>query len=257
MWGEMPTRFIKESCRSSKNLDKISDFEERLFWRLVTTADDFGRFLADFDLVKAFCFPYRDISPMKIEKALLSLQTHDLIMLYSVDDRLYGEFVQWERHQGKPRATKSKHPSPITVFNENKCLQLLADASRCITPSDTDTDTDLILSSLNALQSLTLTDNPKIKSNDCATNGRNYRDESKTILSFLNEKTGKRFREVDANLAFIEARLRSGVEVQDCRTLIARKVRDWGADEKMTRYLRPETLFNKTKFETYLAEVTT
>ena len=88
-------------------------------------------------------------------------------------------------------------------------------------------------------------------------NGRDYRAESKTILAFLNEKTGKGFREVDANLSLIEARLKSGVELQDCRTLIARKVRDWGTDPKMVSYLRPETLFNKTKFETYLEEVTT
>jgi uncharacterized phage protein (TIGR02220 family) len=84
---------------------------------------------------------------------------------------------------------------------------------------------------------------------------RNYREESKIVLEFLNEKTSRNFRAVEANLAFIEARLRSGVEVQDCKTLIARKVRDWGTNPTMMPYLRPETLFNKTKFETYLAEV--
>lgn len=84
---------------------------------------------------------------------------------------------------------------------------------------------------------------------------RNFKQEAKEVLQFLNEKTGKKFREVDASLSFIEARLKSGVEVQDCRTLIARKVRDWLSDPKMMKYLRPETLFNATKFETYLAEV--
>lgn len=86
-------------------------------------------------------------------------------------------------------------------------------------------------------------------------NGRDYRGEAKTVLLFLNEKTGKKFREVEANLSMIEARLKSGVELQACKSLIARKVRDWQTDPKMSAYLRPETLFNKTKFETYLAEV--
>jgi uncharacterized phage protein (TIGR02220 family) len=87
-------------------------------------------------------------------------------------------------------------------------------------------------------------------------NGRNYKEEAKTVLGFLNEKTGKNYREVDSNLDFIIARLKSGVDIQTCKTLIARKVRDWTPKPEMVPYLRPETLFNKTKFETYLAEVT-
>jgi len=87
-------------------------------------------------------------------------------------------------------------------------------------------------------------------------NGRDYQAESKEVLAFLNEKTRKHFREVDATLAPIQARLKSGVDVQTCRTLIMRKVHDWLADEKMAKFLRPETLFNKTKFEGYLGEVT-
>lgn len=87
-------------------------------------------------------------------------------------------------------------------------------------------------------------------------NGRAYRAEAKEVLTFLNEKTSKHFREVEVNLFVIEARLKSGVDVQTCKTLIVRKVRDWGPDPKMAKFLRPETLFNRTKFETYLAEVT-
>lgn len=88
------------------------------------------------------------------------------------------------------------------------------------------------------------------------TNGRDYVAESKEVLAFLNLKTSKQFREVDANLGPIQARLKSDVDVQACKTLIARKVRDWSTNADMVKYLRPETLFNKTKFETYLAEVT-
>lgn len=97
---------------------------------------------------------------------------------------------------------------------------------------------------------------PKLIHAKPMSNGRDYRDESKQILTFLNEKTGKHFREVDASLLIIEARLKSGVDVQACKSLIARKVRDWTPDPKMQGFLRPETLFNKTKFEGYLAEVT-
>lgn len=74
------------------------------------------------------------------------------------------------------------------------------------------------------------------------------------VLKFLNEKTGKSFREVDGNLLLIMARLASGATVQDCRGVVARQARAWKDDEKMMRYLRPETLFNRTKFESYLGQ---
>ena len=150
----MPTRFVKESCRSSKNLDRISDFEERLFWRLITTADDYGRFLACPELVRAACFPYKSMAPVKIKDALLSLQANHLITLYSGADREYGVFNTWEKHQGKPRAKMSKFPSPSDVqqnhmlASANICMHPLADVTGH-TDTDTDTNTDLI--SLNSL----------------------------------------------------------------------------------------------------------
>ena len=80
------------------------------------------------------------------------------------------------------------------------------------------------------------------------------RHDAREILQFLNEKAGRSFRETDTNLRLIEARLKSGATVANCRGVIARKVREWGQDPKMQKYLRPETLFSATHFESYLGE---
>ena len=80
-------------------------------------------------------------------------------------------------------------------------------------------------------------------------------DRASAILSFLNEKTGRRYRDVAVNLTFIVARLKSGVTADQCRQVIARKCRDWIGDAVMEPYLRPATLFNATKFEQYLGEL--
>lgn len=149
----MPNRFIKESCRSSRNLDKLTDFEERLFWRLITTADDYGRFYACPELVRSSCFPYKQSSIALIQKSLNSLQGHRLIQLYRINDRLYGYFVTWEKHQGKPRASKPKYPEPLGTFMQadaSTCSQALADAPG---GPDTETNTNLNSSSLNSLKS--------------------------------------------------------------------------------------------------------
>ena len=84
--------------------------------------------------------------------------------------------------------------------------------------------------------------------------------EAKEVLAFLEAKTGRRFRAVTAkgdpttSAKFIQARLRDGATVQDCRSVIARKWQAWRGDPKMAPYLRPETLFNATKWESYLSE---
>lgn len=84
------------------------------------------------------------------------------------------------------------------------------------------------------------------------------------VLTFLNEKIianakdGKKkrgFRLVNAHLKFIRARLNDGISVQDCRSVIAIKFRQWCENKDMVNYLRPKTLFNATNFEQYLGEL--
>lgn len=80
---------------------------------------------------------------------------------------------------------------------------------------------------------------------------------AKRILQFLRVVTGTEFRDVDAHLDKIKARLKSGTTIIDCMGVIRVKADQWGADEKMAQYLRPSTLFAREKFEQYLAEFKT
>lgn len=83
---------------------------------------------------------------------------------------------------------------------------------------------------------------------------RPYKREAIEVLGFLNEKVGKTFRAVDTNLKLIEARIASGATAQNCKSVIARKAREWKNDPKMSKFLRPATLFSESKFEQYLGE---
>lgn len=85
----------------------------------------------------------------------------------------------------------------------------------------------------------------------------NPKDEARQILTFLNEKAGRNYQPVDANLEFIVARLKEGATAGQCRQVIAKKTREWAGDEKMAEYLRPATLFNRTKFAQYVGELVT
>lgn len=79
--------------------------------------------------------------------------------------------------------------------------------------------------------------------------------EAREVLEFLNEKAGKNFRLVDANINLIAARLKSGATAAQCRQIIALKCRKWKGDPKTEEWLRPSTLFGKEKFEQYIGEL--
>lgn len=74
------------------------------------------------------------------------------------------------------------------------------------------------------------------------------------VLEFLNQKTGKHFRPKATNLAMIRARLADGIHDWQLRAIISRKAHEWRGTER-EMYLRPATLFNKTKCEQYLGEL--
>jgi uncharacterized phage protein (TIGR02220 family) len=81
-----------------------------------------------------------------------------------------------------------------------------------------------------------------------------FKESAEKILQWLNEKSHRNYRPSSTNLDFIVNRLRDGIADWQLRAIVARKCRDWDTDE-MRKYLRPATLFNKTKCEQYLGEL--
>lgn len=74
------------------------------------------------------------------------------------------------------------------------------------------------------------------------------------IVEYLNEKAGTHYKASTAKTkSLINARLKEGFTVDDFKTVIDKKVKEWLKDVKMAKYIRPETLFG-TKFEGYLNE---
>jgi len=74
----------------------------------------------------------------------------------------------------------------------------------------------------------------------------------KEAIEYLNSKTGKKYKSnTHGTVMIIQARLNQGYELKDIKTVIDNKCLEWlGTD--MSKFLRPETLFNATKFEGYL-----
>ena len=83
---------------------------------------------------------------------------------------------------------------------------------------------------------------------------RKYKTEAIEALDFLNLRTGKAFRKVDSNLKPIESILKSGIDLQDLKTVTMRKINDWSREPKMVEFLRPSTLYRRSNFEQYYGQ---
>lgn len=72
------------------------------------------------------------------------------------------------------------------------------------------------------------------------------------IVGALNDAAGTRYRPgSDKTRRLIRARWAEGFRLPDFQAVVRTMAGEWGGDPKMSRYLRPETLFG-TKFESYL-----
>ncbi|MBD5392971.1 MAG: DNA replication protein [Lachnospiraceae bacterium] len=75
------------------------------------------------------------------------------------------------------------------------------------------------------------------------------------IIDYLNEKTNSHYRHTTkATQRIINGRLSENFTVEDFKRVIDVKTDQWLNDKKMSAYLRPETLFAASHFESYLNE---
>lgn len=75
------------------------------------------------------------------------------------------------------------------------------------------------------------------------------------VITYLNQKTGKNFRaNCKATQRLISARVSEGFTVSDLKRVIDTKCEQWLNDTERKKYLRPETLFSATHFESYANE---
>lgn len=111
----MPNRIIKDSINESRGLTSCSFFAQDLYKRLITYADDYGRFNADPQIMVARLYP-RELSVVSTEdliEGLIDLVGVGKIKFYTSSARkeVYGCFPHWEDHQ-RIRDSKKRIPDP-------------------------------------------------------------------------------------------------------------------------------------------------
>jgi uncharacterized phage protein (TIGR02220 family)/predicted phage replisome organizer len=75
------------------------------------------------------------------------------------------------------------------------------------------------------------------------------------IIQYLNQQANTSYKHTtQAYRKLINGRWKEGFRLDDFKKVINNKVIDWSGDPNMQKYIRPETLFRPTHFQSYLNE---
>lgn len=135
----MPNRIIRETICTSDSIDGLSWFEEVLFYRLIVSCDDFGRYDGRTAVIKNRLFPLKENLTLKtVENALHGLASAGLVVLYKSQGGRFLYLPTWGKYQ-QQRAKVSKYPEPSadilhqldgvskqTIADDSKCNQVIA-----------------------------------------------------------------------------------------------------------------------------------
>jgi len=236
-------RTIKPEFWTSGQVVDCSLIARLMFIGIWNFCDDHGVHPASIKRLKMEVFPSDSITDKELRAMVDELVAAGLLYPYQVDVKGYWKVTGWATHQRIDKPTY-RHPLPLAGTK-------VADST----------------STLRMVDEQSTSTRRTVGDQSSSTRGRNGKESKGSntlsgspdviaVLDYLNEKTGKRYRAVDANVALIAARLREST-IDECRAVIDAKVEAWQHDDKMCQYLRPATLFNATKFANYVGELGT
>lgn len=82
-----------------------------------------------------------------------------------------------------------------------------------------------------------------------------YDIKAQEIIEYFNSCANTTYSlETGSNKSLIISRLKEGYSISEFKFVINKKINDWKSDAKMKKFIRPLTIFNKSKFENYLNE---
>lgn len=97
----MGWRAIQDTMPQSTSLDQLSDFAERLWVRMLSQTDPWGRLRGEPSKVRRACVPGLPVDDAKVAAALDELVQAGRLVLFSVGGRWYAELVDFDANQPK------------------------------------------------------------------------------------------------------------------------------------------------------------
>jgi hypothetical protein len=108
----VPNRILREGILTSERVNALSWPAEVFYRRLISVVDDFGRYYAKPDLLRAACYALKldIVGNPDVVKWLDECSSAGLVRKYTVDGKAYLELIDFKQ---QVRAAHSKFPQPL------------------------------------------------------------------------------------------------------------------------------------------------
>lgn len=142
----MTDRIVRSGILSSERVCSLSWAAEVFYRRLMSVADDFGRFDGRLTILRVSLYPLQidKVSDSDVGKWRLETAKAGLVRVYAVDGKEYVEIVNFGQRM---RAEKSKWPAPVGVSDQPLATvssppSIVSECPQPAAYTETDTESD-------------------------------------------------------------------------------------------------------------------
>lgn len=235
-------RMMSKKIIDTDNFLDMPQSTQCLYFHLLLRADDDGFIQSPKSIMRITGCKDDDLKLLNAKGFVIGFETGVIVIRHW---RIHN-YVQSDRY------SKSELPEAKCVELKNKVYEVVEPP---INPDNTYIDTKCIQNGYNLDTQIRI---DKIREEEnrietlCHVSHDDVDKSHFEIIEYLNLKTGSKFKPTTKPyVQAIRSRLKEGYTVDDFKTVIDKKCREWKGT-KLEKYLTPKTLFAPSHFDTYL-----
>ena len=235
-------RMMSKKIIDTDNFLDMPQSTQCLYFHLLLRADDDGFIQSPKSIMRITGCKDDDLKLLVAKGFVIGFETGVIVIRHW---RIHN-YVQSDRY------SKSELPEAKRVELKNKVYEVV---EQQINPDNTCMDTKCIQNGYNLDTQIRI---DKIREEEnrietlCHVSHDDVDKSHFEIIEYLNLKTGSKFKPTTKPyVQAIRSRLKEGYTVNDFKTVIDKKCREWQGT-KLEKYLTPKTLFAPSHFDTYL-----
>lgn len=235
-------RMMSKKIIDTDNFLDMPQSTQCLYFHLLLRADDDGFIQSPKSIMRITGCKDDDLKLLNAKGFVIGFETGVIVIRHW---RIHN-YVQSDRY------SKSELPEAKQVELKNKVYEVV---QAPINPDNTYMDTKCIQNGYKMDTQIRI---DKIREEEnrietlCHVSHDDVDKSHYEIIEYLNQKTGSKFKPTTKPyVQAIRSRLKEGYTVEDFKTVIDKKCREWKGT-KLEKYLTPKTLFAPSHFDTYL-----
>lgn len=235
-------RMMSKKIIDTDNFLDMPQSTQCLYFHLLLRADDDGFIQSPKGIMRITGCKDDDLKLLIAKRFVIGFETGVIVIRHW---RIHN-YVQSDRY------SKSELPEAKQVELKNKVYEVVEPA---VNPDNTYMDTKCIQNGYKMDTQIRI---DKIREEEnrietlCHVSHDDVDKSHYEIIEYLNLKTGSKFKPTTKPyIQAIRSRLKEGYTVDDFKTVIDKKCREWKGT-KLEKYLTPKTLFAPSHFDTYL-----